>query len=58
MELVNNTINNQQEELETTFIKTGLWHIHDQFVVAQIDEINGILYLFVKRLYQDANKRN
>ena len=36
---------------ETIFIKTSLWHINYQVVVAQIDKINEILYLFVKRSY-------
>ena len=36
---------------EIIFIKTSLWHINYQVVVAQIDKINDILYLFVKRSY-------
>lgn len=47
-------INNHSREtssFETSLIKTSLWHIHDQFVVAQIEKSNEMLHVFVKHFY-------
>ena len=51
--LTNDQINHSRgtSSLETIFIKTSLWHINYQVVAAQIDKINEILYLLVKRSY-------